>query len=292
MDIPLTAHYMVNAASSGDLNVVKKIVESGIHPDDYKNNSMPAIVAATCRGKYSIVEYLLSQGANPNNYTNDKVSALKSAALYKHSDIIKLLIQHNADPNYERNGDVALTIAIDQAEEKDLELIKFLFPITDKQYYQKCYEYASNETIRKFIVDSCPDIQFVDPKEGFGGPNYKKEVKYNTPPTCKIRRQIWDLISLCSLFECDPNKLVGPIMYKMDIAGSTEETTIEELKDIITDRHNWLGWSFHRLYNILREKDGETNIFNTKFPEIYQMIKETQEIWDLNDSDNDNDNNE
>ena len=47
----LTPDKMVMAAYLNDLKLVQDIVESGIHPDDYTESSMPAIISCLHRAR-------------------------------------------------------------------------------------------------------------------------------------------------------------------------------------------------------------------------------------------------
>jgi ankyrin repeat protein len=185
---PLTPHGLVNATHSNNLNQVKRIIESGVSVNDYTGNTMPALTCACCNGNVEMVEYLLSQGANPNNYTEKRISPLKSIANSSspHSfTIVKLLLDAGADPNYEKTGNVALTLACDVSN--DVDLIRLLLHVTDEKYYQKAYEYSQTEEIRNLFKEVCsvkaPNMILIDPANGFGGPQYKMKVHYDTPLT-------------------------------------------------------------------------------------------------------------
>ena len=142
-----------------------------------------------------IVEYLLNKGANPNLYTNDNLSALKSAAKHKSSKIVQSLLKAGAEPNYEKNGDIALTLACDD-NENDVELVRLLLPVSDKSFYQKAYEYSTSQEIRDLIKAHAPEMQFTEPADGFGGPNYRTRVHYETPPDDPLLAKIWKLLNL------------------------------------------------------------------------------------------------
>ena len=164
---PLTAHALVNATHSGKFNQVKRIIESGIHPDDYGTNILTALICASANGNYEISKYLLEKGADPNKYMDDKKSPLKSAANIYSFDIVKLLLEYGADPNYERYGEVALTLACDVTDNKEnKELVKLLLPVTDPKYYQKAYELSVNEDVRNIIKSYASDIEFINPING------------------------------------------------------------------------------------------------------------------------------
>ena len=214
--IQLTVNGLVNYAGSGKLDEIKQVVESGINPDEYPSGSMPAITAAACYNHYEIAEYLLSKGANPNNYTPDRLSALKSAAKQKNLAMVTLLLNNGAEPDYDRNGNVALTLACDGAEEKDVELIEVLLKVTDKKYYQRAYDCSHNETVRNLIKSHWPENTFTEPVDGFGGTTYKQNQQYNTPPKHIVAAQMWHLLSILELQSTDPNRTFQYTLHRLD----------------------------------------------------------------------------
>jgi len=231
---PLTAHGLVNATAFGKIDQVKKIIESGVNPDDYTGHSQPAIIFASAYGNYEIVEYLLSKGGNPNNYTHDKLSALKSAADIGNLKIVKLLLKFGADPNYERNGNVALTLACDSVHQGiNKELIELLLPITDKKYYQRAYEYCTDIEMRNMIKDLAQEITFTDPVDGYGGPKYKEKQHYETPPTNPLIRQCWELVGMYidTFGKDDPNRAFWMILVRCGLSDSGDDGTVQLARD-------------------------------------------------------------
>ena len=217
-----TANGLCMAAYTGDLITVQKSIDAGVNPNEYNEQSMPAITCAACYNYLDIAEYLLTHGADVNNYTNNRLSALKSAAKSKYTEMIKLLLKHGADPDYEKDGNVALTIACDGATEEHKELIETLLKVTDKKYYQKAYENCHLESLRQFIKDNAPDMKFNEPINGFGGENYKQDELYNTPPKHKKYMQLWLLLSVYECLETNPNQVFPAVMYKTSMMVNKE----------------------------------------------------------------------
>lgn len=230
----LTPNNMVKAAYEGNLNLVKTMIESGISPDatDNSRDHTPAIVAAAHSSRYEIVDYLLSQGANPNNYADDGPTALGVAAGRHNYNIVKLLLQYKANPDHEDYaGGVALTSAIDYAGDSDYPLVELLLHHTNTKYYQKAYEHAVNEKIRKLIVET--GVPLFEPPYGFIGPDDRYDIKCNTPPTGKYLRLYWELLTIYEnlySYTGDPNDLWLVYMVRHDIGGSTDEVTYDELE--------------------------------------------------------------
>ena len=264
---PLTGHALVNATHSDKYNQVKRIIESGIHPDDYTGNSMPALVCSCANGNYEITEYLLSKGANPNLYTADKRSPLKSAANIGHLEITRLLLKANADPNYEKEGEVALTLACDQYPNK--ELIKLLLPVTDKKYYQKAYDYSTDVEIRNMIKEY--DSNLIEPSS-FGGPKYKQNIHYETPPTDPLLREYWFALDLYikTVGQQDPNRAMLIVMTKCSlcdeptghigedgklyICGFVREQLLRLDHDVLKEKYNQV---YEVLINYKEDSDDE-----------------------------------
>lgn len=160
---------LIHAAYSNDLETVKKLIESGVDPNDFDPNNMSALISASCSmfNFKEMCEYLLLHGANPNLYTTDKLSALKSAAKHQNLDIIKMLLEYGADPNFEKNGHVALNIFFDQDHpepfEKSKEFLQLVVPLTDEKYYQQTYNNIIDVNLRNYMKELTPHFQYKDP---------------------------------------------------------------------------------------------------------------------------------
>lgn len=217
-----TANGLCMAAYTGDLTTVQKSIDAGVNPNEFNEISMPAITCAACYNHLGIAEYLLAHGADVNNYTVGRLSALKSAAKPKYTEMVKLLLQYGADPNYEKDGQVALTLACDGATEDHKELIETLLKVTDKKYYHKAYESCHVESLRQLIKNYAPEMEFSDPKSGFGGETYKKNLIYNTPPKHKKYMQLWLLLSMYECLETNPNRLFPAVLYKTSMTDCSE----------------------------------------------------------------------
>ncbi len=254
----MNAAQLVSAAYTNKLNKVQEIIESGIHPNDWTGSSMPAIIAASIDGNTDIVDYLLKQGADPNIYTEDRLSALKSAVKHNHYQTTKLLIVSGADPNYERNNATALMVAADNGAKECVEL---LLPVTDERYYQKAFEYSSTQEIRDIVKSFAPDVQDV---QAFGGPDTKLYIKYNTPPTDPVGKQLWDLFTILMEKETSPNTLFEYSLYRCSLSADRDSVVSVE------DALNNLGEKIRKDFDFLfyEEKD-----LCEKYPEIYEHIR-------------------
>ena len=273
--LDLTPHNLVNETHMGNMDHVKQIIESGVNPDDYGTNSMPALTCASANGNYNIVKYLLEQGSNPNNYTDTKLSAFKSAANVKSLKIVKLLLERGAEPNYEKDGKVALTLACDCNEGKnddEIELVSVLLPLTDPSYYQKAYQISVCEKIRSMIKmyahqessgsELSLDTVFVEPEGGFGSEYYKKTKVWETPPNDPILRQLWDLLDIC-MKNTDPNSGIFLAYEKMALSECPDRYYEDGKLSLGQDTYLALDRMF-RSNKIMKEDH----------PEIYERVVE------------------
>lgn len=235
--------------------------------------SFPLLMACCCDTRnYEMIEYLLAHGANPNQNAKyvrsggmeSRLSPLKTAASVRDLALVKLLLKYGADPNYENlAGHPALYIAIDgnEGSENEIEIVKTLLHVTDKKYYQKAYECSSHPTIRNIIKEVYPEA--TEPADGFGGVEYKKKIKYNTPPTNPLLRQVWELlgINFDKNFIKDPNRVLWHGLLKDSIIDCQhdEEYVNEFGLDVDVKK------SLKELFN---EDDG----MKDRYPEAYKLI--------------------
>jgi ankyrin repeat protein len=187
IEYPLTTEGLINAANCGNLDQVKRIVESGINPNDF--TELQALSYSCMHGDYDIAKYLLDNGACPNVY------AFNNAIYYNNSNIVKLLLDVGADPNYEHNGIVPLIQACDTFT-PNMDIIEMLLPVTNDKYYQLAYEYSGDNDLRDMIKRMTPHIHYNEPTSDFGGPIYKQYLHYGTPPDDPLAKQVFELIEI------------------------------------------------------------------------------------------------
>lgn len=103
---------IIDAAAKGDVETVKKLLESGMHPDTQGPKGWTALRMAAVGNKYEVAYVLLHHGANVDavNYTGK--TALMMACVYDHYEMVTLLLFYGADPNLANcGGRTALMIA-------------------------------------------------------------------------------------------------------------------------------------------------------------------------------------
>ena len=90
---------LVEAVRSGNLDYVRKWMESGEPIYNPKSRTSSVLEVASESGFFSMLELLLSVGGW-EQYANTMNSALRDAVLYPHVDNARILLDHGADPNY------------------------------------------------------------------------------------------------------------------------------------------------------------------------------------------------
>ena len=86
------------AASTGNLNVVKQALANGMDPNTKDPKSGGTLLTtAALMGHTEIVKLLLEHGAAVNTQSNDGGTALHAAAFLGRAETVKLLLEHGAD---------------------------------------------------------------------------------------------------------------------------------------------------------------------------------------------------
>lgn len=108
------------AASSGNLEIVRQLIRSGADP----NNGTP-LASAAFRGTIEIVKELLTSGAHINDRDSEGNTALMQAASQGHVEVIDLLIQNGADINFgNKYNQTALGLAIEGKHDEAVQHLR------------------------------------------------------------------------------------------------------------------------------------------------------------------------
>lgn len=111
------------AISSGKLDVVKFLIESGCKVNFQDKQGHPPLIDAILFEQYEIIQYLISKGANVNLKSKEKETALHFAQATQNLKIISLLIKNGADLEAkDSKGQTPLLLA---AKQGDLPIVKF-----------------------------------------------------------------------------------------------------------------------------------------------------------------------
>jgi len=114
-----------DAAKSGDLAKVQRLVVDGSDVNGKGVNAETPLIVASLEGQDEIASYLLQRGANVDARNAGGLSALHAAAYAGHRDIVALLIVKGANVNDAANrfGVAPLHVA---AEENHLAIVELL----------------------------------------------------------------------------------------------------------------------------------------------------------------------
>ncbi|KAH9816463.1 ankyrin repeat-containing domain protein [Melampsora americana] len=92
------AHKMFDAARSGNLNLLKSAIESGLPVDLTNSSGNTLLMLSSYSGHLELVNYLISKGSNPNRLNDLHQSPLSGSVFKDHRSIIHSLFQAGADP--------------------------------------------------------------------------------------------------------------------------------------------------------------------------------------------------
>ncbi len=114
-----------DAAKSGDLGQVQKLVVNGVDVNEKTIRDETPLIVAALAGNGEIVNYLLQRGADINARNSSGLSSLHAAAYAGHTDIVSLLVAKGADVNDASNryGVTPLHVA---SEENHIETVQVL----------------------------------------------------------------------------------------------------------------------------------------------------------------------
>lgn len=102
---------LLSACESGDVELLKLVLDQGIDPNSIDSNGRPALIVAAVKGHTKVVKMLLERGAKPNVKVcnpsesqsiditeKDRIpfTPLVAASLNNHNDVIDLLLANGA----------------------------------------------------------------------------------------------------------------------------------------------------------------------------------------------------
>jgi ankyrin repeat protein len=109
----------IDAAETGDIAGIRKMLDNGLHPDTQGPKGWTALRKAALRNKFDIAFELLKRGADVDavNYTGK--TALMMACAYGNYEVATLLLFFGADPDRMNcGGRTALMIAASHGHEQ------------------------------------------------------------------------------------------------------------------------------------------------------------------------------
>ena len=96
--------YLFAAASSGNLNAIKQLIDEGVNINSANNERETALHMAAAHAHYSTVIYLINHGANLHSRTIKNWLPLHHAARFRHANIANYLKNLGSSP-YARTSD-------------------------------------------------------------------------------------------------------------------------------------------------------------------------------------------
>jgi hypothetical protein len=115
---------LMQAAESGDLEMVRGLLKDGVDVNARNELGDTALLWAVKKGRPDIVRLLLDRGAAVDAKENNGISPLILAAVMGRAEIVPLLLDRGADINATtRNGDTALIWAVAKGHNKTARLL-------------------------------------------------------------------------------------------------------------------------------------------------------------------------
>src|SRR5438552_1884064 len=124
-DLDATSLKLKQACFAGDLDEVRRLIESGADPDATDEHGSGTLLTF----HPAIIEYLLSQGADPDTQTNENgASVLAGLAYVNELECVRLLLTAGANPDRGRgaSGETPLHHALAADEPDRGPLVKLL----------------------------------------------------------------------------------------------------------------------------------------------------------------------
>jgi len=114
-----------HAARSGQLEMVKFLVDHGAIIDAKAEDQATALTAACGKGHLEIVKVLIQKGANINVPDKDGDTPLINACSGGRYEVVKYLLEMGSDKNIKNNkGNIAIEIANEKGFPKIVDLLK------------------------------------------------------------------------------------------------------------------------------------------------------------------------
>ncbi|MCP4982298.1 MAG: ankyrin repeat domain-containing protein [Gammaproteobacteria bacterium] len=114
-----------DAARSGDLDQVQKLIVQGVDVNASAMRDETPLILAALAGQGEIVNYLLQRGADINARNSSGMTSLHAAAYTGHADIVLLLINKGAEVNDAANHFKVTPLHV-ASEENHLNVVQAL----------------------------------------------------------------------------------------------------------------------------------------------------------------------
>jgi ankyrin repeat protein len=116
---------LFSAIMAGDIVRAGAALSAGIDINAKNTHGATFLMAAASKGNAEIVKRLLEKGARTNEKTNIGMTALMLAALNDHAEVVKLLLAKGADANIkEKGGQTAFQMAALKGHEQVADILR------------------------------------------------------------------------------------------------------------------------------------------------------------------------
>lgn len=115
---------LFNAASSGNISQIRKLLSQGLDINVSNNERETALHMAAARGHFETVRFLVGNGAYVNAPTVKRWIPLHHAVRFRHANIVNFLIERGS-PAYARTSD-GLTAVNMASNNKDYRILSIL----------------------------------------------------------------------------------------------------------------------------------------------------------------------
>ena len=128
--VPVKPPELVVAADTGNLAVVKMLLDKNANVNATTADGATALMAAAARGRPDICQVLLDKSADVNAVTSFGKTALTYAANNGHVKVVELLLKYKADPKVlDNDGKMAVDYA---TANKHADVVKLLVPTPNR----------------------------------------------------------------------------------------------------------------------------------------------------------------
>lgn len=139
---PATAGPLQDAARSGDLNQVQKLLDSGGNLEDRDGTKETPLLSAALAGQAEVVAALIKRGADITVRNDRGLTPLHAAAYGGNLDVVKLLVEAGAAVN-DADDKFKVTPLILAAEENHADVLQFLIDHGAKLEQQERHGYTA-----------------------------------------------------------------------------------------------------------------------------------------------------
>ena len=150
---------VVDAAAAGNVEVVKRLIESGADTESKNaaNGSTP-LIAACVMGRTEVVRVLIEADADLEAKNNEQTTPLYNAAFFCHPETVKLLLESGADIDVTDKNGTPLVDVMGAPWEALRGIYQAIFPLVGLQYDEQKIK-TSRSVIHSMLVEKSKSIR-------------------------------------------------------------------------------------------------------------------------------------